>query len=230
MKLIRSIVSSSPVIEKVAGWVYRTTAKLVKFPGSKNYWEKRYASGGDSGTGSYNALAGFKAEVINAFVEKQNIKSLIEFGCGDGNQLALSKYPSYMGLDVSITILNACIDKFKNDSTKSFYLYDSNAFHDNHHLFKADVSMSLDVIYHLVEDHVFDKYMRHLFAAAERYVIIYSSNFETEQVYHERDRKFTDWVDGNQPLWKLKDKVENKFKGTDLTFASKADFYIYHKV
>ena len=41
---------------------------LLRFRDSKHYWEDRYASGGNSGSGSYNKLAEFKSEVINAFV------------------------------------------------------------------------------------------------------------------------------------------------------------------
>lgn len=37
---------------------------------SKNYWENRYKSGGNSGAGSYSNLAEFKAEIINEFVAK----------------------------------------------------------------------------------------------------------------------------------------------------------------
>ncbi len=65
------------------------------FPGSDKYWEQRYAVGGNSGVGSYGKFANFKAEVINKFVREHKIKSVIEFGCGDGNQLKLANYPSY---------------------------------------------------------------------------------------------------------------------------------------
>jgi hypothetical protein len=41
---------------------------------------------------------------------------------------------------------------------------------------RFDLELSLDVIYHLVEDEVFDAYMRSLFAHAGRFVVIYSSN------------------------------------------------------
>lgn len=40
--------------------------------------------------------------------------------------------------------------------------------------------MSLDVIYHLIEDEIYNKYMNNLFMAAEKYVFIYSSNFTDE--------------------------------------------------
>lgn len=43
---------------------------------SKLYWEARYKNGGNSGAGSYNKLALFKAEIINEFIKKNNIKSV----------------------------------------------------------------------------------------------------------------------------------------------------------
>ena len=72
---------------------------------SKNYWEEHYQAGGNSGSGSYGRLASFKALIINEFVSENQISSVIEFGCGDGNQLALANYPEYVGLDVSPTTI-----------------------------------------------------------------------------------------------------------------------------
>ena len=54
---------------------------------SRNYWNQRYLKGGNSGNGSYNNNAIFKGEIINKFIKNKNIKSLIDFGVGDGNQL-----------------------------------------------------------------------------------------------------------------------------------------------
>ena len=62
------------------------------FPGSTKYWQERYATGGDSGVGSYEKFAEFKAEIVNAFVSTYGVTSVIEFGCGDGNQLRLATY------------------------------------------------------------------------------------------------------------------------------------------
>ncbi|MBI9084342.1 MAG: hypothetical protein JEZ11_12140 [Desulfobacterales bacterium] len=73
------------------------------------YWERRYAQGGTSGAGSYGRLAEFKAEVLNTFVEERGVQNIIEFGCGDGNQLSLAKYPSYVGLDASKTAVTQCV-------------------------------------------------------------------------------------------------------------------------
>ena len=36
------------------------------------------------------ALAAFKADFLNGFVIEKNVESVLELGCGDGNQLASS--------------------------------------------------------------------------------------------------------------------------------------------
>ena len=64
---------------------------------SAQYWRDRYRSGGNSGAGSYGRLADFKAEIVNAFVREHDVASVIEFGSGDGAQLALADYPTLSG-------------------------------------------------------------------------------------------------------------------------------------
>ena len=59
------------------------------------------------------------------FVQDNKIKSVIEFGCGDGNQLALFKMPQYTGIDVSETAIKMCKDKMKGDKTKEFFVYNN---------------------------------------------------------------------------------------------------------
>ena len=80
----------------------------------------RYETGGNSGDGSYNRLAEFKAEIINEFINKNKISKVIDFGCGDGNQLKLLRVPSYIGYDVSPRALQVCRKEFPNDHTKKF--------------------------------------------------------------------------------------------------------------
>lgn len=191
------------------------------------YWEDRYASGGNSGAGSYNKFAEFKAEIINAFVDNHDVISVIEFGCGDGNQLKLSNYPRYIGIDVSETVIALCKGKFFTDTCKTFKLMREYGGE------KADLALSLDVVYHLVEDEVFEDYMRALFNAANCYVIIYSSdsddNFGYEGTYI-KHRKFTKWIQENITDWKLLDHIANRYpyKG-DYINGSFSDFYIYEK-
>jgi len=174
-----------------------------KFPGSKNYWEKRYKKGGNSGVGSYNKQAEFKATGINKFVLEKNINSVIEFGCGDGNQLSFTVYKKYIGLDVSVSAVQRCINKFETDQTKSFYLYDTLSFKDNHSLFTAELALSLDVIYHLIEDNIFHLYMHHLFQSSSKFVIIYANDKDSKTKYHVRERKFSNWIKKHENNWKL---------------------------
>jgi SAM-dependent methyltransferase len=129
----------------------RHRGRTEEFTSSSEYWELRCKTGGNSGAGSYGRLARFKAEFLNRFVEEQHIKSVIEFGCGDGAQLELASYPSYTGVDVSVKAVDVCRSKFKGVSSKRF-LHMNDVVSGT----VADLSLSLDVIYHLVEDSTFD--------------------------------------------------------------------------
>ncbi len=148
--------------------------KGITFSHSSEFWEKTYRAGNTSGSGSYGRLAEFKAEVVNGFVRDHDVASVIDFGCGDGNQLSLADYPRYVGLDVSPTILRRLIDRFASDSTKSFFLYNPHCFADRACALRCDLAVSMDVIFHLIEDDVFEKYMRDLFSCAARFVMIYT--------------------------------------------------------
>jgi len=200
---------------------------LQKFR-SGRYWENRYAAGGTSGAGSYGELAQFKARVLNELVVTEGIRSVIEFGCGDGNQLSLAEYPVYSGLDVSLTAVQTCAKRFSSDRTKSFFLYSPEGFYDNGGILRADLALSLDVIYHLVEDAVYAKYLQHLFSSAGRLVVIYSSNYEGPISRHERPRQFTNYVSQHFPAWKLESVIQNEHPYVAATEqGSQADFYIY---
>lgn len=194
------------------------------FPGSPNYWETRYITGDNSGQGSYGKLANFKAEVVNEFIHSHKIKTVIEFGCGDGNQLSMLKALRYIGLDVSKTAIKMCQDKFNKDKTKKFFLYDQNDFKENKSSFNAELGLSLDVIYHLIEDGVFTKHMNDLLNSSSEYVIIYASNKNSKQNYHIKHREFVSWIKNNRPEWKFIKKINNKYP--KLSFA---DFYVFKK-
>ena len=161
---------------------------------SSDYWEKRYANGGNSGSGSYNNLAKFKAEIINNFLNINKIKTVIEWGSGDCNQISLINYKQYIGYDVSKTAIDICKKKFYNDSTKMF-LHINDKFINKK---KADLSVSLDVIFHLLEDNVYNLYMKNLFDSSEKFICIYSSNYDKTTAKHVKHRKFTDWIDKYQ--------------------------------
>lgn len=192
---------------------------------SSLYWEDRYKRKGNSGSGSYGRLAEFKAEIINNFVKNHEIDRVIEFGCGDGNQLQLFNFKHYLGLDVSQSILDICINKFKDNSNYSFKNLSD---YSNE---KAELAMSLDVIFHLVEDDIFEQYMSRLFNASDKYIIIYSSNKDENHSFHVKHRKFSSWIESNAKDWLLLKNIPNKyiFEENNPDETSFSDFYIYKK-
>ncbi len=197
-------------------------ARVAKSAGSQAYWQRRYEVGGDSGCGSYGEHAEFKAAVLNEFVAEHRVESVIEFGCGDGNQLTLAHYPRYLGLDVSERAVARCRERFHGDSTKSFALLGDYTGE------RAELALSLDVIFHLIEDDVFDAHMRALFAAATRYVVVYATNTTKQapmQRAHVRHREFTTWVSGHAPAWQLLQELRNpKARAGDSMSAS---FFVF---
>jgi SAM-dependent methyltransferase len=178
---------------------------------SRAYWEHRYASGSNSGDGSYGAAAERKAAFINSFVRTHGIATVVEFGCGDGNQLRLAEYPAYVGLDVSPTAVRICADEFRADESKSFFLYRHDAFFDRGRVFKAELGLSLDVIFHLLEDDVFERHLEHLFDSSEKWVLVHSTNAPIRDgAVHVRHRRFTDWVAVHRPEWRLVERASDR--------------------
>jgi SAM-dependent methyltransferase len=203
----------------------KTPSDNSDFPGSGEYWKNRYIKGGDSGVGSYSFFADFKAEIINRFIQENRVEDAIEFGCGDGYQTSLINYKKYTGFDISKIAISKSKKLFKKDKTKSFYLL------KEYNGEKAELSLSLDVIYHLVEEDVFKEYMKLLFNGSNKYVIIYSSNMEGQIGEHIKHRKITNWICQNIKGWRLINHIPNKFPYIgDYTKGSFSDFYFYQKL
>lgn len=226
--MLKEILKNIPIIGPLLKGIKGLFIRPEEFIDSPSYWENRYKEGGNSGAGSYNRLAEFKAEIINPFVQSKQIHSVIEFGCGDGNQLKYFEFEEYLGVDISSTIIKQCKALYQNDATKSFKTV---ADYANE---KADLAMSLDVIYHLVEFNIYEQYMRQLFDASNKYVIVYSSNEDdhvnNNKYPHVHHRKFTNWVSENAPQFKLIEHIPNKFPyAGNNEDSSYADFYIFEK-
>lgn len=226
---MKSTIVKIPIIGPFLRFLYKSyVSKDPTFVDSKDYWDTRYKRGGDSGVGSYGHLAEFKAEFLNQFVATNNISSIIEYGCGDGNQLRMSSYPQYIGFDVSEHAIKRCQKLFHDDKTKSFRLVSNYAGET------AQLTMSLDVIYHLVEDSVFESYITRLFDSSTEFVIIYSSDVDSDpntSSMHVKHRQFSKWVEAFRTDWQLIDRIENKHKFSEtVKVGSVCDFFVYRKV
>lgn len=194
---------------------------------SPDYWENRYRAGGNSGSGSYGRLAQFKGDFLNSFFSENGVRSVLEFGCGDGNQLKYMNPERYVGFDVSPTVVERCRAAYRSNPQYEFYSPD-----DKPELDKFDATLSLDVIFHLIEAEVFSNYINDLFAHSDRYVIIYSSNFDAPwPATHVKHRNVSKFIGDNIKGWRLRCVVPNAFpyKGDDVDNTSFCDFLIYSK-
>jgi hypothetical protein len=196
----------------------------IRFSSDK-YWEIRYKNGGNSGSGSYDKKAEYKAKILNLIIDKYSIVNLIEFGCGDGNNLGYYDIDLYTGLDVSQAAIKLCINKYKDDKKKSFLYYDPKLFKSGG--LKAELTISFEVIFHLIENSVYEKYMFDLFNTSSRYVLIFSSDSDNikDEAIHVKHRKFTKDIPGS---FKLIEKIQTPQDGYLNGFFS--NFYLFERI
>lgn len=158
---------------------------------SKEYWEDRYKKGGNSGNGSYGKVANEKTRFISNFIKENNIKSMVEYGCGDGNNLKLlsDDNPNLIitGVDVSKSAIKICKSKLPNH-----FFFTTSEFKPS----KADLIVSLEVIFHLVEDHIYEEYMDSLTSTGSEWLIILSPNIDESHKNdrYTRKRKYTNSI------------------------------------
>lgn len=154
------------------------------------------------------------------------VKSVIEFGCGEGNQLQYFNFPVDKGFDVSPKAVEICKKLFAKDELKSFSLM--NEYKNEN----AELTLSLDVLFHLVEDDIFESYLNRLFNSSNKYVIIYSKNrddFNLIDAPHVKHPNFTDWVEKNIVGFKLLKLIPNNLPKNKNVQGAFSEFYIYEK-
>ena len=170
------------------------------------FWERRYQRGGTSGRGSSGRKANRKAGAINRLIETHHVHSVIDWGCGDGIVAAKIIVPRYIGVEVSEAAVEIC--KARADGPgREWYLYDGM---EVLHL-RADLALSLDVIFHLVDDAMYRRHLELLFASAPL-VCIASSNRDEWGRSHVRHRRFTEdipagWTILRRPPVKTQGKI-----------------------
>lgn len=189
---------------------------------SKQYWNDRYVKGQNSGLGSYDKYAEFKADIINSFIKENKINSIVDYGVGDGNQLKLINTENliYTGIDVSEFIISKCKEEFKEDKTKTF-LHVGNIDDE----LKAELILSCDVIYHLIEEEVYKEYMENLFSMSKKYVIIYAPNMNYNEAVHVKKREFMEYIFDNYTNFNLVKRIKGDI-GCPFYIFQKNDTYI----
>ena len=147
------------------------------------YWNERYKARKRLPGGKMSA---FKLEVVQEIVDRLNIESVIDYGCGTGITLAGLRVDRYIGLDFSPVAIEMAQQQYAGHSriylTTPAYV-------------GAELAVSLDVVMHL-PDGDFEAYIGSLFDMASRYVLIYGPNTdEPNKAPHMFNRRFVEWIE-----------------------------------
>lgn len=140
----------------------------------RSYWNERYRQGGDSGKGSYDELAAYKAEYLNSILEKYGVHRVVEFGCGDGNQLGMIRYPEYLGFDIAPAAVERCRERYARDDAKRFEVYVPGQL-DRQSVGAPDMVVCLDVLYHIVDEADLTLTLDDIFGLGARVVVLYTA-------------------------------------------------------
>lgn len=182
------------------------------------YWDRRYREGRSSGAGSEGNEGQYKADYVSDFIHNRKIKSVIDWGCGDGQVLKLMRLEdaAYMGVDVSRTVIDRMRKAFPELSfTGPVAAHWKDAY---------ELALSMDVLFHLPDEEDYSDYLIRLFGSATRYVIIYSTNYAGGRTArHVFRREFTPDIAERFPDWELTTVATPLREGL-------ASFFVYEKV
>jgi hypothetical protein len=110
---------------------------------ASNYWDARYAGGGNSGDGSYGKELAAKIQLLCGL---PNIQAIAEVGCGDfnlsKNLLAVYPWAKYTGQDISRVAIRLNQQKYPDQSFVNTL----------EELPPADLLLCIDVLFHVLDE------------------------------------------------------------------------------
>lgn len=146
---------------------------------AKQYWNNRYAAGGNSGYGSYDEQLDKKLKWLSGL----DIKYISEIGCGDFNfSNRLTKlYPGvgYIGQDISNVVVE------RNNS-----LFPYSFTSDISELPGADLVMCIDVLFHVLDDDEYESLLKSIERKWTKYLAITAYEEVQSAGSHLKVRKF----------------------------------------
>ena len=132
---------------------------------TQDYWNDRYASGGDSGYGSVGEQAEIKLKVIKEHVK--NPSSIVDIGCGDfqfGERLCkLFPKARYIGYDISDVVIEQNKEKYPGYT----FLTPCEKGYP-----RAALVLCIDVIFHLISDEEQEELLQQLEKSWMKYLVI----------------------------------------------------------
>lgn len=164
------------------------------------YWETRYAHGRGPGAGSVGEAGRMKAARVNELLT--GATSVVDWGCGDGGFLGLLDLDGigYLGVDVSASAIAKCVVRY--GGLHQFLLARPGA--QPAVAVGTDVALSLDVLYHLVDDDDYGDYLAAVFISASRRVVAHTTDYDAPaSAPHVRHRAVTNDVAARYSGWVL---------------------------
>ena len=202
-----------------------------KISSSEEYWKQRYSEyssrlfKGASGNGRLPFRVNYKSKVLNEIIVKYKISSIIDFGCGDGILASKLHIDRYDGLEIDESLVDELSRQFQSKPNYNFSTKIKSTWPERH-----DLALSVDVIFHLLEDDVYRSYMFQLFSGKSDYVVIRSSNHEELGMGrngHIRHRNFSEFVSKNFGQYNLIAKYGPRRKRFYLSISDRDFFFVY---
>jgi hypothetical protein len=134
--------------------------------------------------------------------------------------------------------MKSYLRKFLETNKQKAFMEFDNTKNNNIDAFKrAKMTISLDVLYHFVEQHVYESYLSTLFGMSKKYVVIYASDNENIKTYsaHVLIRSFTGYIKEHFKDFELVEIIKNRYHSEDSAETgtsewSWSDFFIYKKI
>ncbi len=122
---------------------------MMKEQFTKIYQEERWGKGKGSGVGSRPKFNKDYITFLENFLKDNNIKSVIDYGCGDWQ---FSQYVDWGDIDyLGLDIVDSVIDNNKKQFPKYSFISDTNVFN---HLKGRELIIIKDVIMHWPNDEI----------------------------------------------------------------------------
>jgi len=130
-----------------------------------SYWDDHYQSGGVSGEGSIGDYREWKWKIITEYCPV--INHVIDVGCGDNSFWQGRECFDYLGIDSSNTII------IKNCESRPEWKF-INATAELTQKISAPVVFCMDMLFHIMDDQVYEKIIRNIAEYTEDYLFVYT--------------------------------------------------------
>lgn len=157
------------------------------FEWESQYFDKRYASGRNSGAGSEAGAVRHKVELISGLPE---VEKVLEIGCGDFNfgKALMEKLPQraeYMGLDISKVIIDRNLAEHENARIQFSHIAGLPKTP-----MQTDLLLCLDVLFHVRDLGEYYAMLAWLRSVSWKYLAVTAYEYSGPSDDHLRIRKF----------------------------------------